>query len=177
MERNAKPNFPSAPKLSLSTKFTGGQFRWGYFRPSPYLPKMPCPSTSSVVVLRISSVDPPEQYCQRIFSTWDCYQMHMVGHYAPSQQSHLSITQIVSQQSQVSLTVFLYRESHALIYTTLRDVIRHTRYHASRSSRHTCILFFNPINKSRSSGCPPFPPPFSPRNDASHLWLGSEGSA
>jgi hypothetical protein len=38
MERNAKPNFPSAPKLSLSTKFTGGQFRWGYFRPSPYLP-------------------------------------------------------------------------------------------------------------------------------------------
>jgi hypothetical protein len=33
MERNAKPNFPSAPKLSLSTKFTGGQFRWGYFRP------------------------------------------------------------------------------------------------------------------------------------------------
>ena len=91
------------------------------------LPKMPCPSASGVVVLRISSVYPSEQYCQRILSTWDRYQMHMVGHHAPSQQSHLSITQIVPQEPQISLTVFLTRESHALIYTTLGDVIRHTR--------------------------------------------------
>jgi hypothetical protein len=71
------------------------------------LPKMPGPSASSVVVLRISSVDPPEQYRQGIFSPWDRYQMQMVGHHAPSQQSHLSITQIVPQQPQISLTVFL----------------------------------------------------------------------
>jgi DNA replication protein DnaC len=31
----------------------------------------------------------------------------------------------------------LSRESHALIYTALCDVIRHIRQHASRSARHT----------------------------------------
>jgi hypothetical protein len=110
--------------------------------------------------------------------------MHVVGHHAPSQQPHLGITEIVSQKPQVSLTVFLTRESHALIYTTLRDVIGHTRYHASRSSRHACILSLSAINKSRSSGCPPFkdlfarlkPVPFKDRTYCRFLRCGGTGT-
>ncbi len=67
--------------------------------------------------------------------------MNMIAHQAPSQQSHSCIAQISSQQPQVSVPVFLCRESHALIHTTLRNVMRHTCYHASRSSWHSGILF------------------------------------
>ena len=98
--------------------------------------------------------------------------MNMIAHQAPSQQSHLCIAQISSQQLQVCVPVFLCRESHALIHTTLRNVMspRHASREAHLLARIEIVAAFwhsilgrlnNPwliiwINL-RSSGCPPFP--------------------
>ena len=55
------------------------------------LPEMSCAAATHVVILRISSMYSPEQNSQRIFSTGHRYQMHMVAHHAPAQQSHFGV--------------------------------------------------------------------------------------
>jgi hypothetical protein len=87
----------SSPLIASGTALSEfcGQTGTGTF-PISLQFKVPVPSDHKTL-----PVYPPEQYRQRIFSTWDRYQMHMVGHHAPSQQSHVSITQIVSQEPQI----------------------------------------------------------------------------
>jgi hypothetical protein len=55
------------------------------------LPEMSCAAATHVVILRISSMYSPKQNSQRIFSAGHRYQMHMVTHHAPSQQSHFGV--------------------------------------------------------------------------------------
>jgi len=50
------------------------------------LPEVPGSPASGVEVLRIPSMYPPEQDCQRIFMAWDRYQVDVIAHDAPSQQ-------------------------------------------------------------------------------------------
>jgi hypothetical protein len=70
-----RPRLPTVPCAQTTSKKT-------------ILPEMARAPATNVVILRISSNVPAGIEPQRIFSTRHRYQMHVVGHHAPSQQLH-----------------------------------------------------------------------------------------
>ena len=68
--------------------------------------------------------------------------MNMVSHQAPSQYANAGIFYLSLGEPQINPSIMIRIKDFLLVNTALGNVVRQLRQHASRISRHICIVAF-----------------------------------
>jgi hypothetical protein len=69
--------------------------------------------------------------------------MHVVWHQAVSPDFHIRLARLLPQEIAVNLLIAVFKENRFSAIATLRHVVRETRYHHSRQTRHERKLTTN----------------------------------
>jgi hypothetical protein len=105
-------------------------------REETILPEVPDPAPVSVLFHGILRMRLTQGARQRFSGSGNRYQVDMIGHQAPSQDSQVITTRVVTKHLDVVDSVFFRKENGLPIVAALRNVMRHSRYHDSRSASH-----------------------------------------
>jgi hypothetical protein len=100
------------------------------------LPQMARASCAGVVILGVTSVDAAQEDGQGVVALRHGDQVDVVGHEAPSQQTHLRVGEVLAQESKIGEMILVGGKGAAAVHSPLGDMAGHTGKHTTIMSWH-----------------------------------------